>query len=108
MAASSSPTNEFINSRSEEFINYLFLTVICQNSGLENNPGNNTFYKMGCTEFGANTFEYYIMFKSCVTYNVYIYFIIYIFIYLFIYFVFHVIGKTQWLTKISDGGHFEK
>ena len=20
----------------------------------------------------------------------------------------HVIGKTQWLTKISDGGHFEK
>ena len=26
MAASSSPTNEFINSRSEEFINYLFLT----------------------------------------------------------------------------------
>ena len=26
MAASSSPTYEFINSRSEEFINYLFLT----------------------------------------------------------------------------------
>ena len=26
MAASSSPTNEFINLRSEEFINYLFLT----------------------------------------------------------------------------------
>ena len=31
MAASSSPTNEFINSRSEEFINYLFLFIFTEN-----------------------------------------------------------------------------